>query len=198
MSVKKLEGCVWETTDPLYIDYHDHEWGRIETDSQALFAKLCLDGQQAGLSWLTILKRREGYETLFQNFDPEKIVQMGEEEILHLLTRKEIIRHRGKIESIRQNAEGYLALLEKGISFYQFIWQFSEYRQIENRYLTPQEVPTSTKLSRLMAKELKGLKFSFVGETICYAFMQAVGIYNDHLMGCPRHEECCGEPQISL
>jgi DNA-3-methyladenine glycosylase I len=186
----QLKRCGWVSSDPLYQAYHDNEWGVPETDSQALFAKLCLDGQQAGLSWITILKKQKNYESAFFNFDPEKIASMTSSDVERLMQDKGIVRNRLKIESIIRNAKGFIAIEEKH-SFSDFIWQFTEGRTIINTWENFRDAPTSTGESRAMSKLLKKQGFNFVGETICYAFMQAVGMVNDHEVSCHCYQRTC-------
>ena len=186
----QLKRCGWVSSDPLYQAYHDNEWGVPETDSQALFAKLCLDGQQAGLSWITILKKQKNYESAFFNFDPEKIASMTSSDVERLMQDKGIVRNRLKIESIIRNAKGYIAIEEKH-SFSDFIWQFTEGRTIINTWENFRDAPTSTGESKAMSKLLKKQGFNFVGETICYAFMQAVGMVNDHEVSCHCYQRTC-------
>ncbi|GMM67571.1 DNA-3-methyladenine glycosylase I [Alteromonas sp. MTD1] len=186
----QLKRCGWVSSDPLYQAYHDNEWGVPETDSQALFAKLCLDGQQAGLSWITILKKQKNYESAFFNFDPEKIASMTSSDVERLMQDKGIVRNRLKIESIIRNAKGYIAIEEKH-SFSDFIWQFTEGRTIINTLENFRDAPTSTGESKAMSKLLKKQGFNFVGETICYAFMQAVGMVNDHEVSCHCYQRTC-------
>lgn len=184
--------CDWVSNDKIYQEYHDTQWGRPELDSQQLFKKLCLDGQQAGLSWITILKKQSHYEDAFHQFDPVKIVNMSDEEVANCLTNPGIVRNKLKVQSIIKNAKGYLAI-EKTQSFADFIWQFTDGRTIVNQWAHSSEVPTFTRESQAMAKALKKAGFSFVGETICYAFMQAVGMVNDHETGCHCYEAVCLE-----
>lgn len=186
----QLKRCGWVSSDPLYQAYHDNEWGVPETDSQALFAKLCLDGQQAGLSWITILKKQKNYESAFFNFDPEKIASMTSSDVERLMQDKGIVRNRLKIESIIRNAKGFIAIEEKH-SFSDFIWQFTEGRTIINTWENFRDAPTSTGESKAMSKLLKKQGFNFVGETICYAFMQAVGMVNDHEVSCHCYQRTC-------
>ncbi|WP_334014136.1 DNA-3-methyladenine glycosylase I [Alteromonas sp. S167] len=186
----QLKRCGWVSSDPLYQAYHDNEWGVPETDSQALFAKLCLDGQQAGLSWITILKKHKNYESAFFNFDPEKIASMTSSDVERLMQDKGIVRNRLKIESIIRNAKGFIAIEEKH-SFSDFIWQFTEGRTIINTWENFRDAPTSTGESKAMSKLLKKQGFNFVGETICYAFMQAVGMVNDHEVNCHCYQRTC-------
>lgn len=193
MSVNpSLPRCGWVTQDPQYLHYHDTVWGRPETDSQQLFAKLCLDGQQAGLSWLTILKKQANYEAAFHQFDPQRIVQMSEAELSACADNPGIIRNRQKIAAIVANAKGYLAIEEK-TPFCDFIWQFTDGKTLINAWECQAQVPTSTPASKAMAKALKQHGFKFVGETICYAFMQAVGMVNDHETRCHCYAAACEE-----
>ena len=187
MQTLSLPRCRWVSDDPQYIKYHDQEWGRPVIDSRALFEKLCLDGQQAGLSWITILKKQHGYKQAFHNFDPERIIKMTDEELQACLNNPGIVRNKLKVASIVKNAHGFLNI-EKNMSFSEFIWQFTEGKTIVNEWTTHDDVPTSTPESQAMSKALKKAGFTFVGETICYAFMQAVGIVNDHTVDC-----CCYE-----
>lgn len=188
--MKEPMRCDWCGTDPLYVDYHDTLWGRPVTNSQELFAKLCLDGQQAGLSWITILRKQTNYEAAFYQFDPEKIVRMTEEDIQRQLQNPGIVRNRLKVESIIRNAKGYLAFQERGEDFARFLWRFVDGRPIQNHWQTLKELPATSAQSDAMAKALKKAGFNFVGSTICYAFMQAVGMINDHLVTCHCHEPC--------
>jgi len=186
----QLKRCGWVSEDAIYQAYHDNEWGVPETDSQALFAKLCLDGQQAGLSWITILKKQQNYENAFFNFVPEKIASMTEADVTRLMQDKGIVRNRLKIESIIRNAKGFIAIEEKQ-SFSDFIWQFTDGRTIINAWESFRDAPTSTSESKAMSKMLKKQGFNFVGETICYAFMQAVGMVNDHEVSCHCYQKAC-------
>ena len=182
--------CPWVTQDPQYIAYHDIQWGRPVTDSRELFEKLCLDGQQAGLSWLTILKRSDGYRRAFANFDPQQIARFGAEDVERLRQDSGIIRNRLKIESIIRNARAYLAMEAEGIDFATFLWSFVGGKVQINHWQSVSEAPTSSPESDAMSKALKQRGFNFVGTTICYAFMQAVGMINDHELGCPCHAQC--------
>ena len=182
--------CPWVTQDPQYIAYHDTQWGRPVTDSRELFEKLCLDGQQAGLSWLTILKRSDGYRRAFANFDPQQIARFGAEDVERLRQDSGIIRNRLKIESIIRNARAYLAMEAEGIDFATFLWSFVGGKVQINHWQSVREAPTSSPESDAMSKALKQRGFNFVGTTICYAFMQAVGMVNDHELGCPCHAQC--------
>ncbi|MBU3003472.1 DNA-3-methyladenine glycosylase I [Paraglaciecola arctica] len=176
--------CSWVSEDKTYQNYHDNVWGRAVTNSQELYAKLCLDGQQAGLSWITILKKQTNYEEAFCNFDPTKISIFTEEDVDRLMQNSGIVRNRLKIQSIIKNARAYLAIEASGMTFSDYIWQFVDGKTIVNRWSSKSDVPTSTPQSDKMAKALKKQGFSFVGTTICYAFMQAVGMVNDHTTNC--------------
>lgn len=175
--------CHWCGTDPLYVAYHDNEWGKPSHDDRYLFAMLCLEGMQAGLSWITILKKREHYYKVFENFDPEKIAKFDEKKVNELMQDAGIIRHRGKIEAIINNAKAYLKIVETQ-PFNAYLWNMVDNKVQENRPINFSEIPTKTELSDKMAKQLKKDGFKFVGSTICYAFMQAVGMVNDHVASC--------------
>lgn len=182
--------CPWPGDDLEYRRYHDEEWGRAEFDSQQLFAKLCLDGQQAGLSWLTILRKQKNFEAAFVNFNAEIISQWGDAEIDTLMQNTGIIRSRAKIKAIIGNAQAYL-LIEKGNGeFSDWLWSFVNHQQIDNQLQSMSEMLTQSPESEAMAKALKKAGFKFVGPTICYAFMQAVGMINDHLISCKQHHNC--------
>lgn len=180
----KIKRCAWVSADPLYIEYHDQEWGKAVYDSQHLFEMLMLEGMQAGLSWITILKRRESYRKAFAHFDAKKIIRFNEAKIEALMQDAGIIRHRLKIEAIIKNAKAYLALEKEGIDFSEFLWGFVGGKPIVNQLKSVQSIPVATVESRAMAKALKKKGFTFVGDTICYAFMQAVGMVNDHTIDC--------------
>ncbi|AXR08317.1 DNA-3-methyladenine glycosylase I [Salinimonas sediminis] len=186
----QIRRCAWVNDDPVYQQYHDNEWGRPVTHSQALFEKLCLDGQQAGLSWITILKKQANYEAAFHGFDPHKIVRMSPDELDGLMQNAGIIRNRLKIQSIVKNAKGYLAI-EESQPFTDFIWQFTDGKTIINQWQEHAQIPVSSPASKAMAKALKKYNFTFVGETICYAFMQAVGMINDHETDCHCYAAAC-------
>lgn len=182
--------CPWVTDDADYIRYHDEQWGVCVFDERELFEKLCLDGQQAGLSWLTVLRKTENYRQAFCDFEPEKIVQLRPVDIKHCLNNPGLIRNRAKIHAIVQNAQAYLQVKAAGESFSQYLWSFVGGTPVTNHWQRLEDVPTQTPQSLLMAKSLKKRGFCFVGPTICYAFMQAVGMVNDHLVSCPRHQQC--------
>ncbi|MGI0116284.1 DNA-3-methyladenine glycosylase I [Zooshikella sp. RANM57] len=187
----EAQRCPWCGTDPLYVSYHDQVWGRPVKNDQELFAKLCLDGQQAGLSWITILRKQQHYETAYDQFNPEIIAQYNQQKIEQLLQNPGIVRNRLKVESIIKNARGFLAIQSSNSqSFSEFLWQFVDGRPIQNHWQSLDQAPTNTPQSDAMSKALKKAGFSFVGSTICYAFMQAVGMVNDHLVICPQHQEC--------
>lgn len=182
--------CEWCGDDPLYVQYHDMEWGVPEYDGRQLFAKLVLDGAQAGLSWITILRKREAYWHAFDQFDAEKIARYDEAKIAALLQNPGIVRNRLKVQSAIKNARGYLDILAKEGSFSTFLWQFVDGRPVQNQWQTLRELPAETPQSQAMSKALKARGFTFVGPTICYAFMQAVGMVNDHVVDCFRYREC--------
>ncbi len=182
--------CAWVTRDPDYIRYHDQVWGRPVYDERELFEKLCLDGQQAGLSWLTILKRTDSYRRAYAGFDPEQISQFDESDRQRLLQDAGIIRNRLKVDSIIKNAQAYLAMQADGLAFGDWLWAFVEGIPQVNHWQSPEQIPSRSPASDAMAKALKKKGFSFVGTTICYAFMQAVGMVNDHLVSCPCHRAC--------
>ena len=177
--------CGWAGPEEIYIDYHDTEWGVPEYDSRALWEKLVLDGFQAGLSWITILKKRDNFRTAFAGFDPEVIAGWGEAEIERLLLDAGIIRSRAKIEATIGNARAYLEIPD----FAEFCWSYVGGAPIVNRWANLAEVPAFTPLSERLSKDLKKAGFKFCGATIVYAWMQAVGMVNDHLITCPRHGE---------
>ncbi|MEN5082723.1 DNA-3-methyladenine glycosylase I [Bosea sp. TWI1241] len=181
--------CIWPGTDPLYLAYHDEEWGVPEYDSRALWEKLILDGFQAGLSWITILRKRDAFRSGFAGFDPEAVARFGEEDVARLLADAGIVRHRGKIEGTIRNAQAYLRISEKE-PFADFLWRRLDGRVLQNGFRTHEEVPAETALSKAISKDLKTAGFTFCGPTIVYAFMQACGLINDHLAGCFRFEEC--------
>ena len=191
------ERCPWCSNDPIYQDYHDYVWGRPRYDSLDLFAKLCLDGQQAGLSWITILKKEQSYYAAYDDFHPEKIIHYDQAKIDSLLLNPGIVRNKLKVQSIIRNAKGYLDIEKEHGSFAGFIWSFVEGKVIQNARKEMSEVPVSTAESEVMSKALKKYGFNFVGPTICYAFMQAVGMVNDHLINCPQWQECGGSEKTT-
>ena len=179
--------CPWCGKDPLYVAYHDTEWGVPEWDGRALWEKLILDGFQAGLSWITILKKRDNFRAAFAGFNPETLASWTEDDIQRALADPGIIRHRGKIEATVKNAHAYLVLQER-TDFAPLLWDFVQGTPQQNRPATPQEIPTESPASQAMSKMLRASGFSFVGPTIVYAFMQACGLVNDHLVTCPAHD----------
>jgi DNA-3-methyladenine glycosylase I len=179
-----LPRCGWATSDPLYLAYHDEEWGVPVHDDRKLFEMLILEGAQAGLSWITILKRREGYRRAFERFDAERIARYGKRDVARLLADTGIIRNRAKVEATIKNAQASLAVVEEAGSLDHFLWQFVGGKLKINRWRTLKEIPAETPESKAMSKELKRRGFGFVGSTICYAFMQAVGMVDDHVMSC--------------
>jgi len=181
--------CTWPGTDPLYVEYHDKEWGVPIYNDQLLFAKLILDGAQAGLSWITILRKRENYWHAFDNFDPEKIARYNDVKFTELMNNPGIVRNRQKINSAIKNAKAYLVLKEELSSFSEYLWEFVGHEPIINSWMELSQIPATTPESEAMSKDLKKRGFSFVGPTICYAFMQAVGMVNDHLVDCFRYQE---------
>ena len=184
--------CSWPKNDNTYIQYHDREWGVPVYDDRELFEKLILDGAQAGLSWITILKRQANYKKAYDQFDPLKMANWTDQKIETLLNDSGIIRNRLKILAARQNAKSYLKLIEEKGNFSEFLWSFVKHSQITNYWESWDKTPAKTKDSEKMSKELKSRGFQFVGPTICYAFMQAVGMVNDHIVSCFRHEEIRG------
>ena len=182
--------CTWPGTDIQYVAYHDTEWGVPETDSRALFEKLILDGFQAGLSWITILRKRDNFRSAFDDFEPEIIARYTEKDIQRCLNDAGIIRHRGKIEATIGNAQAFLNLHDAGQEFNDFCWQFVAGKPLINTFKTTQEIPAQTDASRDLSKALKQAGFKFCGPVIVYAFMQAVGMVNDHLIDCPQHGKC--------
>ena len=181
--------CGWSSTDPLYVAYHDEEWGVPEHDDRRLFEFLILEGAQAGLSWLTILRRRENYRRVLHGFDPQKIAAYSATDVERLLGDRSIIRNRLKIESAIGNARAVQKIMDEFGSFDAFIWRYVDYRPLQNAWRSLAEIPATTGTSDTMSKELKKRGFTFVGSTICYAFMQAVGMVNDHVVGCFRYKE---------
>jgi DNA-3-methyladenine glycosylase I len=182
-----LYRCGWAGVDPLYVAYHDEEWGVPEYDPRALYEKLMLDGFQAGLSWITILRKRENFRRAFDGFVPERIARYGTKKIETLMQDAGIVRNRAKIEGAVASARAYLDIMEKGSGFSELLWNFVDGRPKINRFRSPSQIPNETPLSRAISKELASRGFKFVGPTIVYAFMQAVGMVNDHVVKCYRH-----------
>lgn len=187
--MKSKKRCAWVNDDPIYIDYHDKEWGVPIYDDRLLFEFLILEGMQAGLSWITILKKRENYRIAFDNFDAKKIVTYSQKKQDTLLLNPGIIRNKLKIQSIITNAKAFLALQQSHGSLKNYLWDFVDGKPIQNVWQTHQQIPAATPLSDKMSKDLKKQGFKFVGSTICYAFLQAVGMVNDHLVDCFRCKE---------
>lgn len=176
--------CAWVTNDSIYIHYHDNEWGVPIYDDRLLFEFLILEGAQAGLNWLTILKRRDNYRLYFDNFDAKKIAQYDEKKYQALLNNTGIIRNRLKIQSVITNAQVYLTIKKEYSSFSNYIWQFVDGKPVRNHWKNHTDIPTTTAQSDAMSTDLKKRGFKFIGSTICYAYMQAVGMVNDHLVDC--------------
>ena len=188
-SFSELSRCDWPGSDPVYLAYHDEEWGAPEYDSRALWEKLILDGFQAGLSWITILRKREAFRIAFEDFDPVKIAGFTENDVERLLGNAGIIRSRAKIEATIGNAKAYLAMRDKGEDFSEFLWSFVGGAPIQNEPKGRTDVAVASAESEALSKALKARGFKFVGPVIVYAFMQAVGMINDHYTSCFRHEE---------
>ena len=181
--------CWWCGDDSLYQTYHDEEWGQPLHDEQKLFEFLCLEGAQAGLSWITILRKREHYIKVFDEFDAHKIARYNQKKIDKLLGDPGIVRNKLKVNGFVKNARAYLDMLDQGVTFDQYFWDFVEGEPIQNNWKASGQVPANTALSDTISKDLKKRGFTFVGTTICYAFMQATGMVNDHLVSCFRHKE---------
>jgi len=184
-----LKRCGWTLSDPLMAAYHDTEWGVPVHDDRKLFEYIVLDGAQAGLSWKTVLYKRENYRAAFDNFDPEKVARYGAKKVAALLKNDGIIRNKLKIAGAIRNAKAFLAVREKSGSFDSYIWQFTEGKTIQNKRRSLKEIPARTPEAEAMSKDLIARGFTFVGPTICYAFMQAAGMVNDHTIDCFRHVE---------
>lgn len=180
--------CSWCGSLPIYTKYHDEEWGVPEFDSRALWEKLVLDGFQAGLSWLTILKKREAFRAAFAGFDPQRVARFDEADIARLLQDAAIVRHRGKIEATVAGAQAWLSIAEQD-GFANYLWKYMDGAPLQNRFARDSDIPARTPLSVRISKDLKLSGFKYCGPTIVYAFMQAVGMVNDHVVTCPRHRE---------
>src|SRR5215471_10716986 len=187
--VMNLFRCRWVTDDSVYINYHDREWGVPLHGDRRLFELLILEGAQAGLSWITVLRKRDGYRRAFDDFEPEKVARYGEQKIAELLANAEIIRNRLKVNAAVTNAKALLAVRNDFGSFDTYLWEFVHGSPIQNAWRTLSEVPASTKESEAMSRDLARRGFKFVGSTICYAFMQAAGVVNDHTVDCFRHAD---------
>ncbi len=181
--------CQWAGTDPLYVAYHDLEWGAPVHDDRTIFEFLILEGAQAGLSWSTILKKRDAYRAAFDNFDPATVAAYDDDKVAHLLANPGIVRNRAKIASAIKNAQAFLAVQQEFGSFSTYIWQFVGGRVKQNSWRSLSEIPASTPESEAMSKDLRKRGFNFVGPTICYAHMQATGLVNDHVVDCFRYGE---------
>jgi len=179
--------CPWAGSDPLYLRYHDEEWGVPKTEDRDFFEKMILEGFQSGLSWITILRKREAFRDAFAGFDPAKIAKYGDSDVSNLLNNSGIVRHRGKIEAAIANAHAYLKLRETQ-SLAAYLWDFVDGTAIQNRFSSSSEIPAQTPLSQTISKELKRLGFRFIGPTTAYSMMQACGLVNDHLTSCHRHD----------
>lgn len=188
--MEEKKRCGWSVSDPAYIEYHDREWGVPVRDDRRQFEFLVLESAQAGLSWLTILKRREGYARLYKGFDPELVVNFDEARIQSMLQDAGIIRNRKKIESSINNARRFLEVKEQYGSFCNYLWSFTDGLQLVNHFRYLSEIPATTSLSDAIAKDMKKRGFQFLGSTIIYAHLQATGVVNDHLVDCFRHREC--------
>ena len=182
--------CWWCGDDPEYMAYHDTEWGVPIYDDQRLFELLILEGAQSGLSWITILRKREGYRRAFDQFDPEKIAAYNEAKIAELLENSEIVRNKLKVNATVTNAKSYLAMQAEGESFSDFLWSFVDGKPQQNAFETAADVPAFTPASEEMSKALKKRGFKFIGPTVCYAFMQSAGLVNDHMVDCYRYKAC--------
>ncbi len=181
--------CGWPTTDPFYVEYHDTDWGVPEYDSQKLFEKLILDGFQAGLSWITILRKRDNFRVAFDNFDPNIIARYDDDKLAALMQDAGIVRNKAKIKASVMNAQIFLDIEAKQ-GFDKYLWDYVDGKPIQNQPKSMSDVPTSTPIAEALSKDLKKRGFKFCGPTIVYAFMQAVGMVNDHMVDCYRHEEC--------
>jgi DNA-3-methyladenine glycosylase I len=185
--------CPWPTDLPIYLDYHDNEWGRPVHDDGKLFEMLILEGAQAGLSWITVLKKREAYRAAFDGFDPDKIIHYDDAKIQELMANKGIIRNRLKINSVVTNAKLFLEIVEKHGSFNKFIWNYVNYKPIVGHWERFEDMPLTTPISDRISKDLKKMGFKFIGSTIIYSFMQATGMVNDHFRSCFVYDELMKE-----
>lgn len=191
-STEVLGRCWWCGDDQLYQEYHDEEWGVPQHDDRLLFEFLCLEGAQAGLSWITILRKRENYRRLYDNFDAEKIAVYGEDKIAELLGDSGIIRNKLKVNGFVKNAQAYLNMRDQGLSLDDYFWNYVDGEPLQNNRQSIEQVPSNTDISDVMCKDLKKRGFTFVGSTICYAFMQAAGLVNDHVASCYRYRQLGG------
>ena len=193
MSSQQKQRCWWCGDDTLYQQYHDQEWGVPVHDDRLLFEFLCLEGAQAGLSWITILRKRENYRRVWDNFDAEKIARYGDDKIAELLQDAGIVRNRLKVNGFVKNARAYLALRDQGLTLDDYLWNYVDGKSLQSKRKSMSEIPANTEISDAMSKDLKKRGFTFVGSTICYAFMQAAGLVNDHIVSCYRHGELTAE-----
>ena len=191
--MKEKIRCSWAGDNPLYIDYHDNEWARPVHDDAKLFEILVLESMQAGLSWITVLNKREAFREAFDGFDPKKIVLYGDEKIEELMENEKIIRHRLKIKAVVNNAKIFLDVQEKHGSFDKMIWEYVDHTPIVGHFEKIEDIPASTPLSEKISKDLKKMGFKFIGPTTIYSFMQAIGMVNDHLTNCFVYEELVGD-----
>ena len=187
--MSEIRRCNWSVSDPIYIKYHDKEWGVPVHNDRKLFEMIVLDGAQAGLSWLTILKKRNNYRKAFDNFDPKKVAKYDKRKIAQLLRNDGIVRNKLKVESAVTNANAFLKVKAEFGTFDKYIWQFIGGKTKVNSWKTLKDIPANSKESDAMSKDLKSREFKFVGSTICYAFMQAAGLVNDHTIDCFRYKE---------
>ncbi len=185
--------CWWCGEDQLYQLYHDREWGEPQHDERLLFEFLCLEGAQAGLSWITILRKREHYRRVFDNFDADKIAAYDDHKIAELLNDPGIVRNKLKVNGFIKNARAYITMREQGESLHDCLWDYVDGAPLQNRRRSMDQIPSNTEISDAMSKDLKKRGFTFVGSTICYAFMQAAGLVNDHLVTCFRHDQLAGK-----
>lgn len=187
---KQLVRCPWADSDAEYQRYHDEEWGVPLTDDRALLEKLCLEGFQSGLSWITILRKRENFRRAFSRFEPERVARYGTKDVARLMQDVGIVRNHAKIEATIDNAKAYLQLRQQGTTLRAFLWGFLDDGPVQNRFRAMGDIPPETDISKRISKALKVEGFRFVGPTTVYAFMQSVGMVNDHLVSCPRHAPC--------
>ena len=185
-----MQRCDWCGDDPLYVKYHDEEWGVPLRDEQRMFEFLILEGAQAGLSWITVLRKRPAYLDAFHNFDAHKVAAMSDSDLEARLQNPAIIRNRLKVESARRNARATLKLYDEGLTLVEYLWSFIDGTPLQNYWTSMAEIPAETPLSRQISRDMKKRGFNFVGPTIVYAHMQATGMVNDHLVTCPRHAAC--------
>lgn len=185
-----MQRCDWCGDDPLYVSYHDKEWGVPLRDEQSMFEFLILEGAQAGLSWITILQKRPGYRSLFDDFDVQKVASYSDEDLESKLKDPQIVRNRLKVFGTRKNAQATLKLYEQGSSLLEYFWGFVDGKPMQNAWRGMSDIPASTPLSEKVSKDMKKRGFTFVGPTIVYAHMQATGMVNDHIVSCPRHHAC--------